>query len=252
MAPSIPLHRIPIWTRSIRAGVSPVSLVRRSLGDPGQLRYRGVAIQSADPVTTWDVVDDLLGRGTYDVPGFVPRPGWRVVDIGGNVGLFAITAAARGAHVRAYEPHPETARFLRRNAGRWDVDVVEKAVVGQPSGPLRLYVSDSRHIRNTLLGMDPDTGVALADAVEVATVPLAEVLAEPVDLLKVDCEGGEYDLFANGREALRNAARIIAEVHHRLGDPEQALADVRAAGFAAELDRRDTGYPYSMLTATRR
>src|SRR4051812_40673633 len=119
---SIAVDRAPVWSRSIRHGVSPVSLVRRSLGNDEHLRFRGVDLTAG--TTTWDIVDELIGRGTYDLPGFVPKPGWKVVDIGGNVGLFAITAAARGAHVTAYEPHPDSAAKLRRNSARWHVDCV--------------------------------------------------------------------------------------------------------------------------------
>src|SRR3954462_11611196 len=116
----LPLHRIPVWTRSIRHGVSPVYMVRRSLGRGQDLRIRGVDIATEDATTTWDVVDDIFGRGTYDVPGFIPGPDWVVADIGGNVGLFALSAAARGARVTSYEPHPGTAACLRRNTARWD------------------------------------------------------------------------------------------------------------------------------------
>ncbi len=91
----------------------------------------------------------------------------------------------------------------------------------------------------------------MTDSIDVPAVPIAEVLDRPIDLLKVDCEGGEFAIFANAGDRLRNVSRIIAEIHTNAGDPRQALSDVREAGFDATLQGDPAG-ELMFLTARRR
>lgn len=241
-----------LWIRAIRNGVSPVSLIRRSLqGAPG-LRFRGVDVQAPDMDTTWRIARSIWGDCEYDVKGFVPRPGWKVVDIGANVGVYAMLAASRGARVDSYEPHPDSVHYLKLNTERLPVVVHQAAVVGTPAESVALFIHPERDTRNSVLAKEVGTGDALEQRIDAPAVTLDDALSEPCDLLKVDCEGGEFDIFANGGQALGNARRIIAEVHRTLGDPEQALADVRAAGFDAHLDGMEIDSPFAMLTAVRR
>jgi hypothetical protein len=91
---------------------------------------------------------------------------------------------------------------------------------------------------------------------EVPCATLQEVLdrhqLEKVDLLKVDCEGGEYDLFAAASdEALAKVETIALEVHamgERTGEAQKALGDrLRAAGFSLPAFSGKT----EVVTATR-
>jgi FkbM family methyltransferase len=238
---------------AVRSGVSPMSVVRhRLLRQNHGLRFRGISVCSIEPETTWDVARDLWSHREYDIPGFAPEAGWRIIDIGANVGLYAMHAASRGASVVAYEPHPEAARCCRANTTRWDVEVREAAVVGRGSQRVRLYINPGRDIRNTLMGKDVLSGDLLSAGIDVDTVPLADVLQRPCDLLKIDCEGGEFDIFSNGGEALRNARRIIAEIHLNMGSLDDAVADVERAGFAVAVHESEhLGAPYVQLAATR-
>jgi hypothetical protein len=109
--------KVRLWSRMLRAGVDPLALPRKKLTGQHVIRLRGVAVTSPHPALTYKFAKMIWG-GEYDFPGFVPRPGWKVVDIGANVGLFAMLAGSRGAHVAACEPHPELANYLARNTAR--------------------------------------------------------------------------------------------------------------------------------------
>ena len=54
-------------------------------------------------------------QGQYDIPNCEPDT---IIDIGANVGLFAIWAKEKWpcAKVLCYEPHPETFKYLENNA----------------------------------------------------------------------------------------------------------------------------------------
>ena len=51
--------------------------------------------------------------------GITIQPGDCVVDVGANIGLFALEAARRGADVHAFEPMPATFAALDANARAW-------------------------------------------------------------------------------------------------------------------------------------
>jgi hypothetical protein len=113
-------------------------------------------------------------------------------------------------------------------------------------------VHPARDIRNSLLPRDSADGSDLTDAIDVATLPLAEVLYEACDLLKLDIEGGEFELLAHGGDALRNARRVIAELHPSAGDPAEAVRMLEEAGFDVQVHEsiHEAGYP--SVTALRR
>jgi hypothetical protein len=122
--------------------------------------------------------------------------------------------------------------------------------VGNGDRSVRLYLRPERDIRNSTLPTDSG-GNAMTESIDVPAISIAEVLDQPVDLLKVDCEGGEFAIFANAGDRLRNVSRIVAEIHTNAGDPQQALDDVRRAGFDATLQGDPAG-ELMFLTACRR
>ena len=207
-------------------------------------------------------------RGEYDFPGFVPQDGWRVVDIGANVGIYAMLAASRGAKLVCYEPTPAAFERLRHNTAKWNVECHRLAVVGDERDTVPLYIHSMRDTRNTLLGEQGGVNntaasirkdsqpVALTDPIDVAAVSIAKVLEEPCDLLKVACEGGEFEIFAHAGQSLRNARRIVLELHGELvtadGDAEKLHRTVREAGFEVHVHAPFSGMTRQFLTAKRK
>jgi FkbM family methyltransferase len=60
-------------------------------------------------------VREVVQRRGYARRDFRPRDGERWIDIGANIGAFAVWAASFGATVQAIEPDPESAELARRN-----------------------------------------------------------------------------------------------------------------------------------------
>jgi FkbM family methyltransferase len=238
--------------RAVSAGVSPLSYLGHYALGRWRLRVHGVPVSTRNRRVAWQIANDIYEKREYDIPGFVVQPGWRVVDVGAHIGLFAMLAASRGARVVSFEPHPDSAAHLRANTAKWDVECHEAAVVGAPSGPLRLYVHPQRDTRNSLVPRDVGDGTALTAAVEVPTVTLAEALGDGCDLLKLDIEGAEFELFTAARDALAKADRIIAELHPFAGDPDDAVRQLEAAGFDVRLRPSIHAAGWPSLTAVRR
>jgi FkbM family methyltransferase len=126
-------------------------------------------------------------------------PGQLFVDVGANVGTYAVLAASQGAEVIAIEPAADTARLLRENArlNGYDIRIVEQAV-GAQQGTARFSSG-----QDSVNRIDPDGPVS------VPMVTLDQLVGDrQVAGMKLDIEG--YEL-----AALQGAARMLEE--HRVG-----------------------------------
>lgn len=142
----------------------------------------------------------------YDVTQLPERP--YIVDCGGNIGLSTIwfKLCYPQARVTVFEADPFLAEILAENVRTLDLKSVEvvKAAVGARNDTVRF----SRH--RSLTGyVDEQQGIPIE------CVRLSDRLNEPVDLLKIDIEGSEFnllnDLIETGKIGLVD--HLICEVH---------------------------------------
>jgi FkbM family methyltransferase len=150
------------------------------------------------------VFDEVWRENVYRVqPGWVA--GGRVVDIGANVGAFSLWAHHHGARVvDAFEPDPSNVEQLRLNTKGTDINIIPAAVHAN-SGTAR-YISSGRTGSGKVEAAgdagQPIRAVSLKDAIGSAAV----------DVLKVDVEGSEYDIFHDHTD-LAPVKHIVMEFH---------------------------------------
>ena len=242
--------------RYSRQGLNPLCQVAKArFGYKGPPRFAGVHLSAPDESTAWDMAYQIAG-GEYGFPDLTPRKGERVIDIGANIGVFALWAARQDASVIAYEPAPINLGHLMANVrARPAIRVVWGAVVGSlpEGGAVRLYLHDDRSTRHTLLGREIGTGEVLERHADVPAISIEDVLAHECDLLKIDCEGGEFDILAHVSEkALRRAGRIVLEFHRTINAPAVLLDRLRGSGFrAAVLAGEHPDQPFGVIGAHR-
>jgi FkbM family methyltransferase len=241
--------------RRSREGLSPVSQIADRLGRTGRApRFAGVPLSAPDRVASWDITKQIAD-GEYAYPGMMPQKNDVVVDVGANIGVFALWAARRGAAVTSYEPGPETFDCLVKNTAGRAVQVIHAAVVGRcpPERTARLYLHGERSTRNTLLGQEIGSGEELMRYVVVPAVSIDDVLVRPCDLMKVDCEGGEFDIFSDVEDrVLRRARRIVLEFHRTAGDPGVLLKRLADARFDVQiLEGAASSEPFGVIGASR-
>jgi FkbM family methyltransferase len=141
----------------------------------------------------WAIHDVLNGEYECGYDGV----GLDILDVGANVGSFALWATMRwpGSRVTSYEPHPGTFEFLERNtANRRDIVTVNAALF---PGGLKTATFTSRFAgdgESTLAAYAGDTFVqgAQVQSYEVAVVDPASLPS--ADIVKIDIEGGEGDV----------------------------------------------------------
>jgi len=183
----------------------------------GKLILRnGVSLSSPPQVDLNFLFHEIWIDKIYSPPGFDVHDGDTVIDIGGNIGVFALYAAsnARSVVVHSYEPFPSNAKAFSENLEASDVgDVaVHQLGVAGTSGRRSLTVSDS-WVTHSLSSANENGG-----GIEIETTTLDEIMHEVgrCDLLKIDCEGSEYEIFrAASPETFSKINKIVCEYHNR-------------------------------------
>lgn len=178
------------------------------------LRLRGVWFRVGLAGGDLTCLHELLLERVYERDvDFVPRAGWRVVDVGANIGVFSLLAAARGACVWAFEPNRHCLRQLERSARRNGLAHLVQArpwALGASAGVGRLVAEHGLAHRARLVA---SAGAAASVPVVALDAALAPLRDAPIDLLKIDVEGSETAVLAGAGATLPRVERVVLEYH---------------------------------------
>jgi len=168
------------------------------------------------------IVEMVVGRNLYQLAAHLE--GLQVIDIGAHVGSFSILAASRGAKVVAFEPTLQTFEILKENVllnGQEKNITCHQLAIGMP-GERKLYYDIGNGDGNRLEG-----SVTMYEQFKsqfpsqiVKTISLTEVInsysSGHCDILKVDCEGIEYEMLDELLDDLHNKIdTILIELHEK-------------------------------------
>jgi FkbM family methyltransferase len=185
------------------------------------------------------------------------KPGMTFVDVGANVGYFSVMAAflvGREGRVIAFEAMPATYELLAKNViVNWmtSFTTAENLALYSDSRRLKFYVRKYYHGNSSLAVVSHEEGRLYDDIeeIEVEAMSLDEYLcrnpAEP-DVIKVDVEGAELQVFRGARKTLADNPDVIVmcewsqdQIRTAGDDPAELAEELRAQGFRAY--RIDTG-----------
>jgi FkbM family methyltransferase len=181
------------------------------------------------PHGVWELTETFISEdyGDFSVKNAT------VIDVGAFIGDTAAYFASRGARkVLAFEAALPIFRIaqenIRMNKLQDTVDVRNYAVAGR-EGEVTFRFRCGQPGSSSIVFQDH---ASRSMFYKVKTTTLNQVMKEVsyVDLLKMDCEGAEYQIlplaFKDGN--LKNISNIILEVH---GPPQEILNVLRAAQF---------------------
>ncbi len=173
----------------------------------------GVVLNSPKEVDLNFLFHEIWLDEFYAPTGYDIGSGETVIDIGANIGVFALYAATRasGVEVSSFEPFPKNAEYFIGNKEASNVSNIKfyQLAIGDGFGTRTLHVDDSWILHSLTDKSSNESGL------KVQCIPLDKAVkdvGEQCDLLKLDCEGGEYEiLYSASDETLTQIKRIVCE-----------------------------------------
>jgi FkbM family methyltransferase len=160
------------------------------------------------------VLYEILATGEYESVKDLLEPHF-IIDGGANIGFASLHFAHLfpKAHIVAVEPDEQNLELCRRNLSPFSdrITILQGAVWSRP-GRLFLQPHSEEWAKTVRDPRDGEEG-----SVEVFTIPA--IISEfgnsrPVDLLKLDVEGSEREIFGpDSREWLSTVSNIVIELH---------------------------------------
>lgn len=159
-------------------------------------------------------VDDVYGIQA------LPESLGTVIDLGGNVGMFASRIAPLAERIVVVEPVPSNIDVMRRNVQGTGCpekfEILQMAGGGESGQTLEIHLSVMPGLHSAFADLAHRVGSA--GMVRAETISLQDLFGrygiDRCGMLKCDVEGGEYDILLNTpKEILQRVDRIAMEVH---------------------------------------
>ncbi|MBP7768678.1 FkbM family methyltransferase [Candidatus Woesebacteria bacterium] len=178
----------------------------------------------------------------------------RIIDVGAHIGMATLYFKKQypDARITALEPHPLSFQLLQKNIEENRVYGVELLNVALSSTKAtRLLHSDTvdNWYSTSSFTAGAWNNLQKTEPIRVPTVTLSELITEPIDLLKIDIEGAEYDvLYHTPDEILRKIKHASIELHQtKVGQNDDLIEWLEKRGFTSSL--RKNPHNYSGLNA---
>lgn len=175
----------------------------------------GLKFRVRDFFDIWMIKESVLDRD-YERVGGRFEGARTIIDCGAGIGEFSISVAVKSpqATIHSYEPHPQSRSLLDANCALnaiGNVVIYPHAVTGKLRGTGTLHAGGKSAYSSIHSG-----NMAVAE-ISVPRKPLTEAIKDAgghCDLLKIDCEGAEYEmLFETPQSTFENIRQIVLEWH---------------------------------------
>jgi FkbM family methyltransferase len=147
---------------------------------------------------------------------FNANPGASLVDIGAYRGEFEKKCAGTTAKIVMVEPNPENATILRQD---FPGATILEAAVGKETNPgVDIYQSVKYSGKDASIYRESagKNNLKLCSVYVVTQITMEcvySVIASTVDLLFINCEGGEYDIFSGDLSFLDRTKMVYIHLH---------------------------------------
>jgi FkbM family methyltransferase len=179
-----------------------------------------------DPSTKWSI-EEIIDGNEYKLNNFNNIKNATFIDIGANCGIATIILAKQNPEstIISFEPDKKIFEFLSNNIklnNLTNIILHNKAVSKKGIKTIKLYMNSFCSGANTTYS-DPDTFKnfntdKIINIYEVECISLDEIIDEyklsNIELLKIDCEGAEYDILYNSNYFKNKIVKnIVGEFH---------------------------------------
>lgn len=181
------------------------------------------------------------------------KPGDRVLDLGANVGWFAVQAILAGAEVVAFEPVPGIADVATRNIERATAigpgtGRLVRAAAGAEKGTAEIVLAKNNHGDNRVIDGEAPADMADEARIQIAVERVDDHVEGPMQFIKIDTQGSEWLALQGAAklvEASRDCALLLEFWPYALRgcEPGELLDHLFALGFQLG---KATAAPYPM------
>lgn len=202
----------------------------------GNASLYGYDIQYIDSLSFFHQYKDIFKDKIYHFT--TPNPSPIILDAGGCIGMSTLyfKMIYPQARITVFEPDPEIFPVLTRNVSTnklTDITCVNAALAKQ-RGSLNFYPDNADG--GSMYAINQRAAVAV-DAVQ-----LSSYINQPIDLLKIDIEGMEGEVFEEIEPKLHLVHEIVFEYHNFYNLPQ------RLGSILSMLERN--GFAYLIADAT--
>jgi len=188
----------------------PIEVLAAVSGVPHPLHLR---LRTTDV----ELCRQILLEGLYDCD--FPKSPRFIVDAGANIGLAAIFYAIRypQATIVAIEPEPSNYEMLKQNVALYPNIAPLHAAVWKANQQLRIVDLGTGHTGFQTATSAQDQCASAVDGITLDKV-MADFDISQIDLLKVDIEGAEKELFEHSISWIGAVESIAVEFHDAIRD----------------------------------
>lgn len=180
-----------------------------------------------DPSELW-CIDEIVTNNEYLLDNFTDNINKNFIDIGANCGVATIILAKQNplSTIYSFEPDPKVYEVLKSNVIINKLDNVKlfNMAVSKPNiDYLKLFYHPLYSGGNTTYSDTESFNNYFhkeTESISVKTTSLDEIIKnnnmDYIELLKIDCEGAEYDIIYGSQEFKNNKIKNIAGEFHNL------------------------------------
>tara|TARA_Y100001973_G_C5179844_1_gene324176 strand:- start:801 stop:1484 length:684 start_codon:yes stop_codon:yes gene_type:complete len=157
------------------------------------LEHNGLKFYAREGTSDEKTFNEVIVNKTYEKKYFGIKENEKWLDLGGNVGAFALTVLSKGAKVEIYEPDPFSCRMIEKNlkVNNFDANIIQKAVVGNHKKKMTMFVGNDMQVWRNSLYRNWGNQKFSVDCIH-----FSEVINNN-HCCKMDIEGAEIDILEN-------------------------------------------------------
>ena len=189
------------------------------------------------------IVNEVFMYEDYNPSWLRIKPDFTIVDVGGHIGVFTCYSAKKAykGKVFVFEPLKENFEILKKNISQNNFHNVKiyNSALSNKNGKDILFVSDSDNKGSNSFYIKKGNSEKLSvNKISLKDFIKNEKLKE-IDLLKLDCEGGEYDILFKAGKNIKKIKAITMEYHNidkeRTGDKIKSFLEKE--GFMVKIKK---------------
>jgi FkbM family methyltransferase len=179
--------------------------------------YEGLTIHfrkgEHEPSSDEQALAEVLEKKAYRRvrSGFDVKPGERWLDLGANIGAFALYCRLRGATAVCYEPDPECFEILKLNAPDFELHNAAFTAFEGATVQFRTSNNPDNRYRGTVMAGGVKVPERYIELPPVKNVFAGTVANEVFDGIKMDVEGSEGPLL--DLSLLPRCSKLVMEYH---------------------------------------